>query len=93
MAANIRVGYVGDTGHRHATGGKLARFRPLNELVPFMSRCPKCGNRCLQEGYTRRTLRRLINTNSLIEANCSTCSCFWPISDLERGGIVIGLCD
>jgi hypothetical protein len=91
MAANIR--YLSYSGRRHATSGKLARFRPRNELVPFMSRCPSCGNRRLQEGYTHRTLRRLLNTNSDIEAYCSSCSCFWPISGLERGGIVIGLCD
>ena len=93
MAANLRVGEVSGTGHRHATGGKLARFRPRNELIPFMSRCPKCRNRRLQEGYTHRVLRRLLNTNSTIAAHCSTCNDSWPISGLERDGIAIGFCD
>jgi hypothetical protein len=93
MAAHVRIGYVGDTGHGHAIGGKLARFRPMNGLVPFMSRCPKCGHRRLQEGYTHRMLRRLLNTNSNIEAYCNRCNDCWPISGFERDGIVISLCD
>jgi hypothetical protein len=35
----------------------------------------------------------LLNTSSSIEAYCSTCNAFWPISGLERDGIIIGLCD
>ena len=93
MAANLHARSVGDPGHRHAAGGRLARFRPMNEVIPFMSRCPNCGNRRLQEGYTLRMLRRLLNTHSHIEAYCDTCREFWPISGLERDGIVIGLCD
>ena len=93
MAANLRVGYLGNAGHRHATDGKLARFRPMNEVIPFMSRCANCGERRLQDGYTHRTLRRLLNTNSSIEAYCEASHAFWPISGLERDGIVIGLCD
>ncbi len=93
MAANLRPGRIRDSGHRHGTNGKLARFRPMNELIPFMSRCPKCGTRRLQEGYTHRVLRRLLNTKSSIEAYCSECNEFWPVSGLERDGIVIGLCD
>ena len=83
----------GDVSHRHASIGKLARFRPMNELIPFMSRCPKCGSRRLQEGYTHRMLRRLLNTESNIEAYCDACNESWAISGLERDGIVIGLCD
>ena len=41
----------------------------------------------------RRVLRRLLNTSSDIEAYCNRCNCFWPISGLEREGVVIGLCD
>jgi len=92
MAANP-PGYARDSGHRYATSGKLARFRPMNELMPFRSRCPKCGHRRLQEVYTHRVLRRLLDTRSDIEAYCNRCNCFWPISGLEREGVVIGLCD
>jgi hypothetical protein len=93
MAAHIRFGHPQDSGHRHTARSKLARFRPMNEVIPFMSRCPKCGNRQLQEGYTHRMLRRLLNTSSNIEAYCNACDEFWFISGLERDGIVIGLCD
>ncbi|HVN43927.1 MAG TPA: hypothetical protein VMT66_01655 [Steroidobacteraceae bacterium] len=65
----------------------------MNEVIPFMSRCPKCGDRRLQEGYTHRMLRRLLNTDASIEAYCGACNQFWAVSALERDGIVIGLCD
>lgn len=93
MAAILRFGQIREAGHRHGSREPLARFRPMNELVPFMSRCPKCGDRRLQDGYTHRTLRRLLNTSSNIEAYCNACNAFWPISGLERDGIIIGLCD
>ena len=91
MAANLRPGHIKDIHHRQ--GAKLARFRPMNEVIPFMSRCPQCGDRRLQEGYTHRMLRRFLNTGMSIEAYCNECQALWPISGLERDGIVIGLCD
>ena len=93
MAANLRPEHIGDSHHRQGAKEKLARFRPMNEVIPFMSRCPKCGDRRLQEGYTHRTLRRILNTGLSIEAYCSECNALWPISGLERDGIIIGLCD
>ena len=93
MAAHVGFGHFKDTSHRHGSHGKLARFRPMNEVIPFMSRCPRCGDRQLQEGYSHRMLRRLLNTQANIEAYCGACNAFWPISGLERDGIVIGLCD
>ena len=93
MAAHVRFGHLKESSHRHATGSKLARFRPMNEVIPFMSRCPECGDRQLQEGYTHRMLRRLLNTHANIEAYCGACDAFWPISALERDGIAIGFCD
>ena len=93
MAAHVRFGHLNETNHRHGGSSKLARFRPMNEVVAFMSRCPNCGDRRLQEGYTHRMIRRLLNTSGSIEAYCNECHEFWPISGLERDGIVIGLCD
>jgi hypothetical protein len=93
MAAHISFGRLRAKDHRHASKGQLARFRPMNQMIPFMSRCPKCGDRQLQEGYTHRMLRRLLNTNASIEAYCAGCNEFWAVSGLERDGIVIGLCD
>ncbi|MBV8147087.1 MAG: hypothetical protein JO184_19005 [Gammaproteobacteria bacterium] len=93
MAAHINFGRREKPAHRHGPTNKLARFRPMNEVIPFMSRCPKCGDRQLQEGYTHRMLRRLLNTHANIEGYCGLCNEFWAISGLERDGIVIGLCD
>jgi hypothetical protein len=93
MAANLRPGHVKDIHHRQGAKEKLARFRSMNEVIPFMSRCPQCGDRRLQEGYTHRMLRRFLNTGTSIEAYCDECHALWPISGLERDGIVIGLCD
>jgi len=93
MAAHVRFGHLNETNHRHDGRAKLARFRPMNEVIPFMSRCPRCGDRQLQEGYTHRMLRRLLNTNSNIKAYCKECNEFWAVSGLERDGIIIGLCD
>jgi hypothetical protein len=96
MAAELDPGYVTAAAgyrHRHGSNGKPARSRPMNALIPFKSRCPKCGERRLQEGYTYRMLRRLLNTRSNIEGYCDECHEFWPVSRLEREGIIIGLCD
>ena len=96
MAANLRpgdIGHIKEKHHRQGAKGKLARFRPMNEVIPFMSRCPKCGDRRLQEGYTHRMLRRFLNTGTSIEAYCNDCHQVWAVSSLERDGIVIGLCD
>jgi len=96
MAANLRpedIGHIKVRHHRQGAKEKLARFRPMNEVIPFMSRCPMCGDRRLQEGYTHRMLRRFLNTGASIQAYCNECHELWPISGLERDGIIIGLCD
>jgi len=90
MAAILLFTRHGDNG-RHSANGQLARYSPMNEPIPFMSRCPSCGERRLQDGYTRRALLRLLNTHGSIEAYCIVCDGFWPVSALERNGIVIGL--
>jgi hypothetical protein len=65
----------------------------MTEPIPFMSRCPRCGHRRLQDGYARRVLRGLLSSDGKILAYCIPCDKFWPISPLERSGIVIGLGD
>jgi hypothetical protein len=92
MAAILRFAPRGRLG-RHSAKEQLARHNPMNEPIPFMSRCPGCGQRRLQDGYTRRVLLRLLNTHARIEGYCVTCDEFWPISALERAGIVIALGD
>jgi DNA-directed RNA polymerase subunit RPC12/RpoP len=93
MAAILRFAPVGDSGRQHDPTGQWAHCSPTNEPIPFMSRCPRCGHRRLQDGYVRRVLRRLLSTNGKILAYCIPCDQFWPISPLERSGIVIGLGD
>jgi hypothetical protein len=93
MAATLRLRRISKLSHRHTGREQLARFRPMNELIPFMSRCPRCGYRRLQDGYTHRVLRRLLNTNAIIEGYCATCDAFWPIGALERSGIALAFCD
>jgi hypothetical protein len=56
----------------------------MQESVPFMSRCPKCGYEWLQDGYTRHTLLSLLRTESRIEAYCMRCAVLWPISTEEQ---------
>jgi hypothetical protein len=92
MAAILRFAPLAKNG-RHDTAGQWAHYSAMNEPIPFMSRCPGCGHRRLQDGYARRVLRRLLNTNGKILAYCVPCDHFWPISPLERSGIVIGLGD
>jgi hypothetical protein len=78
---------------RHTAGGRLARHRPMNEPMPFMSNCPGCGHWCMQDGYTRRVLLRLLNTNSKVQAYCMECDEFWPISAQERDAIAVWLAE
>jgi hypothetical protein len=92
MAAILRFASFGRSG-RHDPTRQWAQYGPLNEPIPFMSRCPRCGHRRLQDGYVRRVLRLLLNTDGKILAYCTPCDRFWPISPLERSGIVIGLGD
>ena len=56
----------------------------MDESVPFMSRCPKCGYQWLQDGYKRHTLLSLLRTRSTIEAYCMKCAVLWPISAEEQ---------
>jgi hypothetical protein len=55
--------------------------------ITFVSRCPKCGRRRLQHGYTRRILLALLNRRSNIDAYCINCNVCWPISEGERRAI------
>jgi hypothetical protein len=92
MAAILRFAPLGKHG-RHDPTGQWVDHGLMNEPIPFMSRCPRCGHRRLQDGYARRVLRLLLNSNGKILAYCAPCDRFWPISPLERNGIVIGLGD
>jgi len=57
----------------------------------FMSVCPKCKDVRRQEGFSSRSLLRLLQRNQLIEAYCVVCDEFWPISVSERAALVRAL--
>jgi len=56
----------------------------MKNPVIFASACPVCGQQRLQRAYTRRALRRLIESNEIIDAYCFACDVVWPVSALER---------
>jgi hypothetical protein len=55
----------------------------MDRYLPFLARCPTCGYHWLQDGYTRRGLRHLLDSKSIIEAYCMRCAVLWPISAAE----------
>ena len=57
----------------------------------FMSVCPKCKDVRRQEGFSSRSLLRLLQRNQLIEAYCVVCDELWPISVSERAALVRAL--
>ena len=83
MAVTSSLVFAGTAGH-HGPLARGARSRPMNEPMPFMSRCPQCVHWCLQDSYTRRALLRLTNTDSNIHAYCIGCDAFWPVGADER---------
>ena len=69
---------------RHTANDPLARFWPR---VSFVSTCPACGRKRLQQGYTRRSLFSLLDARRTIDAYCIVCNVCWPISKSERHAI------
>ena len=57
----------------------------------FMSVCPKCKDVRRQEGFSSRSLLRLLQRNQLIEAYCVVCDELWPISVSERAALARAL--
>ena len=57
----------------------------------FESVCPKCKDVRRQEGFSSRSLLRLLQRNQLIEAYCVVCDEFWPISVSERAALAKAL--
>lgn len=87
MAVTSDLVFASSASH-HGPIVRWARSRPMNEPMPFMSRCPRCGFWCLQDSYTRRTLLRLTNTDGNIQGYCIGCDGFWPINDHERDVLI-----
>jgi hypothetical protein len=58
--------------------------RARSRSITFVSTCPACGLQRSQNGYTRRAITRLLETNHTIDAYCVPCDVLWPISFDER---------
>jgi hypothetical protein len=63
----------------------------MTEPTSFFSKCPKCGNARLQDGYTRGTLVQLLDTGDPIKAYCVPCDVHWPIAVQERYLVARGI--
>lgn len=87
MVVTSALVFADSAGH-HGPAARSARSRPMNEPMPFMSPCPRCGHWCLQDSYTRRALLRLVNTGGNIQGYCIACDEFWPIDAHERHVLV-----
>jgi hypothetical protein len=64
---------------------------PMTKPVPFFSTCPVCGRQQLQLAYTRRALRSLLKTSSIIDAYCLACDVVWAVSAQERNLVVAAI--
>lgn len=58
--------------------------RARSRSITFVSTCPACGSQRSQNGYTRRAIARLLETNHTIDAYCVPCDVLWPIGADER---------
>jgi hypothetical protein len=59
----------------------------MSDSAPFSAECPKCGHERVQPGYARDELAQLLRTGAEIEAYCSNCDEYWPISTEERADL------
>ena len=58
--------------------------KPTQEWILFAAKCPKCQRPALQHGYSRVLLFGFLDVDHPIEAYCTKCDEFWPISAAER---------
>lgn len=59
----------------------------MTGMPHFTSECPTCKQERLLTGYSREELRELLRTGADIEAYCSSCDEYWPISTEERADL------
>ncbi|MGH8259446.1 MAG: hypothetical protein ACREUG_07115 [Steroidobacteraceae bacterium] len=59
----------------------------MSETPSFTSECPACKQERLLTGYSRDELSDLLRTGADIEAYCSSCDEYWPISTEERADL------
>jgi len=59
----------------------------MSSSPPLSSECPNCGQERVQPGYSREELVQLLASGADIEAYCSSCDEYWPISTEERADL------
>ena len=59
----------------------------MSDNHPFTSECPNCGQERLQPSYSRDELVQLLRSGAEVEAHCSSCDEYWPISTEERADL------
>jgi hypothetical protein len=63
----------------------------VSDSTPFVSECPNCKRDRAQTGYSRDELLQLLSSGAEIEAYCSSCDEYWPMSVEERADIARAL--
>jgi hypothetical protein len=59
----------------------------MSEFAPFTSECPNCGQERVQPAYASDELIQLLRAGADIEAHCTSCDEYWPISTEERADL------
>jgi redox-regulated HSP33 family molecular chaperone len=63
----------------------------MSDSAHFSSECPTCKHERLLTGYTREELVEMLRTGADIEAYCSSCDEYWPVSTEERADLARAL--
>ena len=59
----------------------------MNTQPRFTSECPKCGHERPQIGHSLDELEQLLETGAEVEAYCSSCDIYWPLSTEDRADL------
>jgi hypothetical protein len=80
-----RVAPASNTGP--ATAETTALIGTLHQKLPVFSRCPKCRQLRVMDGYSRSDLERMLASGDPIEARCSLCDEIWVFSEQDRAAV------
>ena len=58
--------------------------------IPFVSKCPRCGDERAQ-WYSDRALSRLLQHGHPVEGYCVLCQEYWQLDSHERGALAAKL--
>jgi len=68
----------------------------MSQAIVFVSTCPSCNSEQLQDAFTVAALARLLEGGHPIEAYCTICEAFWPVSlqkRVELGQVIAVTCE